>query len=567
VTGSVYYTTIGYPPEALSTYVGPQWIQLDYEGISSRSTTVNFVRPAPASWFQAINYTELQGISKDTYSNPQDSRFIMWSIGGPKLKMPQALKSIDPEWNVCTVEWLGMVDPPRVLTKVTATAAPTSESSPSLTASPPSPGSGIASTLLPPSSTPPPSARTTRSSASLSSQDPAQGPTPILAETESQRSTDPEHLATGTTAHSEGPKPDPKSSISPKGAISSPENTSRFSTDRGNQPLGTRTDETVDLVLSMPFFAPPFQPSADFESLHSGTGVASNLENTTGLSTNDGSRVSDSNHVGIVDPVLATTSTTESSRPFLVSGSTLSQNTHTSAKNSASRLLIDDPHVPQQTPSTHHGRPSSEGVVNNVNGGIGSSTITLQSDDRNVPTFPSPDSISTTHSKSTSHTAGQSLAPESRPQTTSTSLSSNTLSAEPTLILSTPEPFLSASDPPSATNVIMTFANSTYTTNRTSEFLISAQTLASGKTITVDGTPISYAPETTAAPVPGLGGRIMSGFGPRVPGKTDTGEINTSGNSTGYAGGVFAGGAQRCAGGAFVGMVWGIMGVGVFVGF
>jgi hypothetical protein len=113
----------------------------------------------------------------------------------------------------------------------------------------------------------------------------------------------------------------------------------------------------------------------------------------------------------------------------------------------------------------------------------------------------------------------------------------------------------------------MTFANSTYTTNQTSEFLISAQTLASGKTIAVDGTPISYAPETTAAPVPGLGGRIMSGFGPRVPGKTDTGEINTSGNSTGYAGGVFAGGAQRCAGGAFVGMVWGIMGVGVFVGF
>lgn len=350
MTGSVCYTTIGYPPEALSTYVGPQWIQLDYGGISSHSTTVNFVRPAPASWFQAINYTELQihqSISKDTYSNPQDSRFIMWSIGGPKLKMPQTLKSIDPEWNVCTVEWLVMVDPPRVLTKVTAIAAPTSASSPSLTVSPPSPGSGIASTLLPPSSTPPPSARTTRSSASLSSPDPAQGPTPISAETESQRSPDPEHLATGTTAHSEGPKRDPKSSVSPKGAISNQEYTSRFSTDRGNQLLGTRTDETVNPVLSIPVFAPPFQPSADSESLHSGTGVASNLENTMGLSTNDGSRVGDSNHAGIVDPVHATASTTEFSTPFVVPGSTLSQNTHSSAKNSASRLLVDDSHVPQ----------------------------------------------------------------------------------------------------------------------------------------------------------------------------------------------------------------------------
>ncbi len=73
--------------------------------------------------------------------------------------------------------------------------------------------------------------------------------------------------------------------------------------------------------------------------------------------------------------------------------------------------------------------------------------------------------------------------------------------------------------------------------------------------------PISYAPETTAASVPTLGGVIMSGFGPRPPGTTDTERNSTSGNLTGYAGEIFAGGTERCYGGGFRGVVWGIVGI------
>ena len=570
VTGSVYQTTIGYPPEALSTYVGPRWIELDYEGIDFRSAAVEYMRPAPASWFQAVNYTELQmsqSISKDAYSFPQDSPFVMWSVGGPKLKMPQALKSIDPAWNVCTVEWLGMVDPPRALTKVTAFAAPTSDSSPSSTADPPSPGSGIASSLLLPSSTLPPLARTTKLSPSLPPPDPAQGPDPFSAATASQKSTDPEHLATGDTVHSEDPKSDPKSPSSPKGSISSQEKTSRFSADIGNQLVGIRTDDPVDPVLSMPFLAPPFQPSADSESLHGGLGVASNLENTMGLTTNDGSQATETKHAGMVDPVLATASTTAFSIPFLVSGSKLSQNSYIGAKSSASRLLTDDPHVPQESPSTRHGRASSKGVVYNEKGGIGSSTIIQQSENSNAPVVSSDGSNRIPSAESALLTTNQTPTPKQTPTPRSSSLSSNTLSADYTTIFSIPSPLPSASDPPSTSAGILPFAHSTLTADTASNFLISSKTHSPGKTITVDGTSTSYAPETTAAPVSGLGGLIMSGFGPGPPEMTDTGRSASSGNHTVHAGGVFIGKAERCAGKGLGKVGWVIVGLGVMAVF
>lgn len=137
-TGAVYDTTIAYPSDALSTYVGPLWMQAQ-------------TGPEPASLFQAINYTEFQEYEANT-ANAGYSK---------NLKIPSDLASIDPVWNTCTPGMYGSWDPPRVLTAAPNMVAPTPvqpDIDPSATAAP---AAGIAPTHVPAAPTPPPTHSTT----------------------------------------------------------------------------------------------------------------------------------------------------------------------------------------------------------------------------------------------------------------------------------------------------------------------------------------------------------------------------------------------------------------------
>lgn len=464
-----------------------------------------------------------------------------------------------------------------MLTKATAIAAPTTESNLSSTADPPSPASGIASAHIPPSSTLPPSIRTTKPSASLASSDPVEVPTRPSAEIETQRSADQEHPATGKLIHSEHPKLDRKSSASPKAAFSNEEDTHSFTNAGGDQLFGLSTDETVDPNLSTASSIQPLKPSAHLESVQGGSGVDSNVENTIRFSTNDGSQKSGTRSGE------ATTQTIKTPRPSVGSGSVQGGSILHISESSASRTVIDGQHLPQADPVTQSAGALFDGLPEDGNGGIDSSIITQKSHDKTALTILSDGSIPTTNARGEIYTADQTSAPENRPTNPGAPLSANTLGAESAIVSSTPIPFLSTPYPtslPSAPDstptpaVIMTFASSTFTANQASEFLINSQTLSPGKTITVDGTPISYEPHTTAVPVGttteagGLGGLIMSGFGSGSARTTDTaGTSTSSGNSTGNTGAVLTGGAMRGVVGGWGKVVWCVMGIVAFVGF
>ena len=87
-TGALYDTTIGYPPNALSTYVGPLWMAAQ-------------TGPEPASLFQAINYTEFQQYEANTANNGYSKN----------LKIPSDLAAIDAAWNSCTPGRYGSLIP------------------------------------------------------------------------------------------------------------------------------------------------------------------------------------------------------------------------------------------------------------------------------------------------------------------------------------------------------------------------------------------------------------------------------------------------------------------------
>jgi len=143
-TGSTYNTTIGYPPEALSTLIGAP-----DGGYSS-----TFSYPEPTSLFQSLNYTAFQQFWEDPAQHPYER-------GHPYLKMPPELTEVDPAWKSCVPAWYGSWDPPRALSGVTAMMPPpTSAADPSSTADPAAPASGIASVHVPASSTTLPSAQT-----------------------------------------------------------------------------------------------------------------------------------------------------------------------------------------------------------------------------------------------------------------------------------------------------------------------------------------------------------------------------------------------------------------------
>ena len=129
----MFETTIAYPPDALSTYVGPLWMP-DQTG------------PAPETLYKAINYTEFQEYQANT-KNAGYSK---------NLKIPSDLAAIDPAWRTCTPGMYGSWDPPRVLTAARNMVAPTAAqpaTDPSATAAP---AAGIAPTDIPAAPTPAP---------------------------------------------------------------------------------------------------------------------------------------------------------------------------------------------------------------------------------------------------------------------------------------------------------------------------------------------------------------------------------------------------------------------------
>ena len=132
-TGAVYDTTIAYASDALSTYVGPLWMQAQ-------------TGPEPASLFRAINYTEFEEYEANTANEGYSKN----------LKIPSDLAAIDPAWSTCTPGMYGSWDPPRVLTAARNMAAPTPAQpaiDPLATAVP---AAGIAPTHVPATATPPP---------------------------------------------------------------------------------------------------------------------------------------------------------------------------------------------------------------------------------------------------------------------------------------------------------------------------------------------------------------------------------------------------------------------------
>ena len=125
-TGAVYDTTIAYPSDALSTYVGPLWMAAQ-------------TGPEPSSLFQAINYTEFQEYVANTANEGYSKN----------LKIPSDLAGIDPAWSTCTPGMYGSWDPPRALTAARNMVAPTSAQPDVLPSATAVPAAVIAPTHLP----------------------------------------------------------------------------------------------------------------------------------------------------------------------------------------------------------------------------------------------------------------------------------------------------------------------------------------------------------------------------------------------------------------------------------
>lgn len=132
-TGAAYDTTIAYASDALSTYVGPLWMQAQ-------------TGPEPASLFQSINYTEFQEYEANTANEGYSKN----------LKIPSDLAEVDPAWSTCTPGMYGSWDPPRVLTAAGNMVAPTPVQPPLDPSTTAAPAAGIAATHVPAAPTPPP---------------------------------------------------------------------------------------------------------------------------------------------------------------------------------------------------------------------------------------------------------------------------------------------------------------------------------------------------------------------------------------------------------------------------
>lgn len=179
-TGAVYDTTIAYASDALSTYVGPLWMQAQ-------------TGPEPASLFRAINYTEFEEYEANTANEGYSKN----------LKIPSDLAAIDPVWSTCTPGMYGSWDPPRVLTAARNMAAPTPAQpaiDPLATAVP---AAGIAPTHVPATATPPPK-DSTKGSLQPDPPTPSADPGSESKDTESNGTKDPSSYVGQADSNSNG---------------------------------------------------------------------------------------------------------------------------------------------------------------------------------------------------------------------------------------------------------------------------------------------------------------------------------------------------------------------------
>ena len=102
--------------------------------------------PEPASYFQAVNYTEFEEYEANTANEGYSKN----------LKIPSDLGAIDPAWSTCTPGMYGSWDPPRVLTAARNMAAPTPAQPAMDPVATAVPAAGIAPTHVPAAPTPPP---------------------------------------------------------------------------------------------------------------------------------------------------------------------------------------------------------------------------------------------------------------------------------------------------------------------------------------------------------------------------------------------------------------------------
>ena len=219
----MYETTIAYPPDALSTYVGPLWMP-EQTG------------PAPESLFKAINYTEFQEYQANT-KNAGYSK---------NLKIPSDLAAIDPAWRTCTPGMYGSWDPPRVLTAARNMVAPTAAQAatdPSATAAP---AAGIASTDIPAAPTPAPKDPAT---ASLQPDPPSASADPGSKSEDSQ-----------STGNNDPAADDSSKQDSPSASV-----------DAGSKSVDSQSKDISDPTANDPLKQDPSNASADTNSVSEGS--------------------------------------------------------------------------------------------------------------------------------------------------------------------------------------------------------------------------------------------------------------------------------------------------------
>ena len=251
----MYETTIAYPPDALSTYVGPLWMP-EQTG------------PAPESLFKAINYTEFQEYQANT-KNAGYSK---------NLKIPSDLAAIDPAWRTCTPGMYGSWDPPRVLTAARNMVAPTpaqAATDPSATAAP---AAGIAPTDIPAAPTPAPKDPAT---ASLQpdppsvSADPGSKPQVSQSKGNSDPAAneplkqDPPSTSADPGTKSEGSQSTGNSD--PDADDSSNQDSSSASVDAGSKSVDSQSKDNSDSTANDPLKQDPSSASAGTNSISEGS--------------------------------------------------------------------------------------------------------------------------------------------------------------------------------------------------------------------------------------------------------------------------------------------------------
>ena len=307
----MYETTIAYPPDALSTYVGPLWMP-DQTG------------PAPESLYKAINYTEFQEYQANT-KNAGYSK---------NLKIPSDLAAIDPAWRTCTPGMYGSWDPPRVLTAARNMVAPTAAqpaTDPSVTAAP---AAGIAPTDIPAAPTPAPKDPAT---GSLKSDPPSVSADPgAKSEVSPPKGNsdpsandplnqDPSNASADTNSQSEGSQS--KGNSDPALSVGQEDNPSKSGDAGDNQTPASKQGQDLDPAQQQDGSedTPPKQATGDGSSENNNNQVI-----TTSLDVNPQGSQSSPNASPLVtdSPLSPNPVILASPKPLIVSGNTIQKATN-----------------------------------------------------------------------------------------------------------------------------------------------------------------------------------------------------------------------------------------------